>query len=184
MEHRELASLAKRARFTYEAARLRHAILWAWPVPVAALLAVRLGTSHAHVWALAIPLAVVAIAFVWKGGVAGRAVAPGLAAGIAPLILPGLAMDCAVACSASCEVWCRVSCVGGGVVAGAIVGFFAARWSDGGWLFGATAAVIAATTGAMGCFMAGATGVVGMLLGLAIGAVPVFALVPRRPLSS
>jgi hypothetical protein len=32
----------------------------------------------------------------------------------------------------------------------------------------------------MGCAMAGAMGVTGMLIGLAAGAVPVFALVPRR----
>jgi hypothetical protein len=181
MANRDLASLARRARFAYEAARLRSAIVRTWPVPVAALLAVRLGASDNHVLALAIPLAIAAIALVWKGGVTGRAVGPGLAAGIAPLILPGLAMDCALACSASCELWCRVSCVTGGVVAGGVVGFLAARLDDGGWRFGATAAAIAATTGAMGCFMGGATGVVGMLSGLALGAVPVFVLAPRRP---
>lgn len=181
MADRDLALLMRRARFAYEAARLRRAIVRAWPVPVAALLAVRLGASNDHVLALAVPLAIAAIALVWKGGITGRAVAPGLAAGIAPLILPGLATDCALACSASCELWCRVSCVSGGVLAGGFVGFLAARLSDGGWRFGATAAAIAATTGAMGCFMGGATGVTGMLFGLAVGAVPVYALVPRRP---
>ena len=110
----------------------------------------------------------------------GRGVAPGLAAGPVPLILPGLAMDCDTACSASCATWCAVSCVVGGIIAGALVGFRAARFSDGGWRFGLTAAAIAATTGAMGCFVGGAIGVVGMFAGLAVGVVPVFALVPRR----
>lgn len=175
-----IARLASRARFAYEMARLRRAILRAWPIPVAAFLAVRLGSSATHVITLAVPLAVAAIALVWRGGVAGRAVAPGLAAGTAPLILPGLAMDCAVACSANCETWCATSCVVGGILAGAWVGFRSARFNDGGWQFGAIAASIAAVTGAMGCFIGGATGVAGMLTGLAIGAVPVFAIVPRR----
>jgi hypothetical protein len=148
---------------------------------LAAFLAVRLGSTWAHVVALAVPLAVVAILFVWKGGTAGRAVAPGLAAGTAPLVLPGLAMDCAVACVASCEIWCNVSCVGAGILAGAFVGYRAARVGDGGLLFAAAAATIAATTGAMGCLVGGVVGVMGMLTGLAIGAIPVLALVPRRP---
>jgi hypothetical protein len=173
-------ALARRARYAYETARLRSAILRAWPIPVAAWLAVRLGASQAHVLALAVPLLVAAIALAWKGGVEGRAVAPGLAAGIAPLILPGLVMDCATACSASCAVWCATSCVAGGIVAGNLVGFRAARAGDAGWRFGVAAAAIAATTGAMGCALGGVTGIVGMFAGLAIGAVPVFALVPRR----
>jgi len=165
-----VAAFAKRARFTYESARLRSAIVRAWPVPVAACLAVRLGAAQPHVLALAVPLAVAAIVLVWRGGAAGRAVAPGLSAGIAPLILPGLAMDCATACSASCMTWCATSCVAGGFIAGGLVGFSTARFSHGGWRFGITAAAIAATLG-----------VAGMLAGLAVGAVPVFALVPRRP---
>lgn len=182
MEPRDgLAALAERARFTYEAARLRRAIVRAWPIPVAALLAVRLGSTEADVLALAVPLALAAILFVWKGGVPGRAVAPGLAAGTAPLVLPGLAMDCAVACAASCETWCTSSCIVAGILAGAFVGYRAARVGDGGVLFAAVAATIAATTGAMGCLVGGMVGVMGMLTGLAIGALPVLALVPRRP---
>jgi hypothetical protein len=181
MEHREAsASLMKRARRVYEIARWQTAILQAWPVPVAAWLAMRLGATSHHVLALAIPLAAAAIAMVWQGGTLGRAVAPGLAAGIAPLILPGLAMDCAMACSASCVMWCTFSCFGGGLVAGGLVGFRAARYGAGWWRFGLAAAAVAAATGAMGCFVGGATGVVGMLAGVALGAAPVIALVPRR----
>jgi len=181
MERREsAASLVKRARTVYELARLRRGIVHAWPVPVAAWLAMRLGASEGHVMVLAVPLAVAAIALVWKGGAVGRGVAPGLAAGIAPLILPGLAMDCAEACSASCETWCSISCFAGGLVAGGVVGFRAARFGEGWWRFGIAAAAIAATTGAMGCLIGGAIGVVGMLAGFALGAVPLIALVPRK----
>jgi len=181
MERPELAvTVAKRARQAYELARLRHAILSAWPVPLAGWLAHRLGASEQHVLALAVPLAVAAVAMMWRGGAVGRAVPPGLAAGIAPLILPGLAMNCASACSASCATWCATSCVAGGIVAGGIVGFRTARFGDGWWRFGIAAAAIAATTGAMGCFVGGAVGVVGMLAGFAFGAVPVLALVPRK----
>ena len=66
------------------------------------------------------------------------------------------------------------------MIAGALVGFRAARAGEGGLRFGLAAVAVAATTGAMGCFVGGALGVAGMLAGLAIGAVPVFALVPRR----
>ena len=176
-----LAALAARARFAYEWGRLRRAIVRAWPIPVAALLAIRLGSTEAHVLALVVPLAGAAILFVWKGGVAGRAVAPGLAAGAAPLVLPGIAMDCAVACAASCQTWCTTSCVVAGILAGAFVGYRAARVGDGGVLFAAVAATIAATTGAMGCLVGGVLGVTGMLTGLAIGAFPVLVLIPRRP---
>jgi hypothetical protein len=180
MERLDDRALERRARSVYEAARWRRALLRAWPVPVAAWLAVRLGATETHVIALAVPLAIATIAWVWRGGSAGRAVAPGLAAGTAPLILPGLAMDCAAACSASCVTWCSVSCVAGGILAGAVVGFRAARFADGGWTFGAVAAAVAATTGAMGCFVGGMLGVMGMLMGFAIGAIPLLVLVPRR----
>jgi hypothetical protein len=180
MEHRDDLALERHARFVYESARLRRAIVHAWPVPVAAWLAVRLGTSPSHVAMIVIGLAIAAIVLVWRGGITGRAVAPGLAAGLAPLVAPGIAMDCAVACSASCQVWCATSCVVAGILAGSLIGYRASRVGDGGWQFGATAVAIAAATGAMGCAMAGAMGVTGMLIGLAAGVLPVFALVPRR----
>jgi hypothetical protein len=180
MEHRDDLALARRARLAYESARLRRAIVRAWPVPIAAWLAVRLGTSPSHAAVLAVALGVAAIVLVWRGGVSGRAVAPGLAAGTAPLVAPGLAMNCAVACSASCQTWCATSCVVAGILAGSLIGYRASREGHGGWQFAATAVAIAATTGAMGCAMAGAMGVTGMLIGLAAGTVPVFALVPRR----
>ncbi len=181
MERRDDRALARRARFAYEASRLRRAILRAWPIPVAAWLAVRLGATQLHALSLAIPLAIAAIALVWKGGAAGRAVAPGLAAGTAPLILPGLAMSCATACSASCVTWCAFSCVGAGILAGAVIGFRTARSAGGDWTFAVAAAAIAATTGAMGCFVGGISGVIGMVIGLAAGVIPVLVLVPRRP---
>jgi len=61
------------------------------------------------------------------------------------------------------------------------VGYRAARVGENGWLYGLTAAAIAAATGAMGCVLGGALGVTGMLGGMALGAVPLLALVPKRP---
>ena len=174
------ASLARRARFVYENARLRSAIVRAWPILIAGALAIRLGTPASHVVTLTTVLSFAAIGLMWRGGVPGRAVEPGMLAGAAPLVLPGLAMDCATACSASCLTWCATSCVAGGLIAGGLIGALAAKRREGGWVFGLTAAAIAAATGAMGCSMAGATGVVGMLAGLAAGAVPVAAFAPRR----
>lgn len=181
MEHPDARALVlRRARFVYESARLRSAVVRAWPILLAAALAIRLGSSAERVITLAIVLAVAAIALMWRGRVPGRAVEPGMLAGVAPLVLPGIAMGCASACSASCATWCATSCVAGGLIAGGVIGTLAAKRSDGGWLFGLTAAAIAAATGAMGCSIAGATGVAGMLAGLGAGAVPLAVFSPRR----
>jgi hypothetical protein len=175
-----LPLLRRRARRTYEVARLRRAFLGAWPVPLAALLGLRLGCSHAHVLALAAPLLLLSMALLWVGKEYGRGVWPGLGAGIAPLVLPGLTLDCAAGCSPGALHWCQVSCIAGGVLAGLAVGWRAARLEAGSLRFGVVAAGIALLTGAIGCLLGGAVGVVGMVLGFALGAVPALVLVPSR----
>ena len=173
-------ALRAKARRAYEAGRLRRGLVRALPIPLAAWLAMRLGSTPEHVLAVALPLAVAVVLLHWRGGPAGRAVVPGLSVGTAPLLLPGLAMDCAEACSASCALWCRVSCVGGGLLAGALVGLYASRLGSDRIPFALSAAVVATATGAMGCLVGGAVGVAGMLAGFALAAVPVMVLVPRR----
>ena len=172
--------LRARARRVYETARFRGAVLGAWPVPVAALLGLRLGCSHAHVLPLATPLLFASIALLWIGRDYGRGVLPGMLAGLAPLVLPGLTMSCTDGCSPEAMLWCRASCVTGGLLAGAIVGWRAAQFGHGSVRFAMVAAGVAMTTGAIGCLMGGAVGVAGMVLGFALGAVPALLLVPRR----
>ena len=175
-----LPKLRRRARRTYEAARFRQAVLGAWPVPVAALLGLRLGGSSTHVLALAAPLLAACVALLWVGRDYGRGVWPGLTAGIAPLVLPGFMLDCSGGCSPAAQLWCQSSCIVGGVLAGSVVGRRAARLTTGSLRFGAVAAAIALLTGAMGCLLGGVVGVAGMVVGFALGAVPAVVLASSR----
>jgi len=171
-----LPLLRRRARRAYESARLGRALVEAWPVPLAALLGLRLGGSGTHVLALAAPLLGASVLLLWVGRDYGRGVWPGLAAGIAPLVLPGLMLDCSGGCSPGAQLWCQSSCVIGGVVAGIVVGWRAARLTTGSVRFGLVAAVVALSTGAMGCLLGGVLGVAGMVVGFALGAVPAIVL--------
>lgn len=180
MERDPLTRLERRARRTYETARLRWALARAWPVPVLALLALQIGCSRAWIPALALVLLVTAVGFLWRGGALGRGVFYGFVAGGAPLVLPSLATGCARACSASCFQWCTVSCVVGGIVAGVLVGLRAGRYGEGWSRFLCSGMVIAAITGCMGCLLAGAVGVTGMLAGFVLGAAPVLLFTPRH----
>lgn len=175
-----LPQLRASARRVYETARLRRAVVASWPVPVAALLGMRLGCASDHVLALGTPLLLAAIALRWIGREYGRAVLPGLAAGVAPLVLPSLTLGCTDGCSPAAMLWCQWSCIAGGVLAGVAVGWRASRFDVGSVRFGLVAAGTALLTGAIGCLTGGALGVLGMLLGFALGAVPTLVLVPRR----
>jgi hypothetical protein len=177
----ELRALRRRARRTYETARLRQAVLGAWPVPLAALLGLRLGCTDTHVLALGGPLLLGSIGLLWVGRDYARGVLPGLLAGVAPLVLPGLTMSCGDGCSPAAMLWCRSSCVAGGILAGLVVGWRCARFELGSVRFGVVAAGTALLTGAIGCLTGGAIGLAGMVVGFALGAVPALALVARRP---
>lgn len=185
MERPDLtASVAARARAAYERGRMRDAIVAAWPVLIAVLVALRLGHSVAWVATIGAGLFVAVVLFRWRGQEIGRGVGPGLTAGIAPLIIPALTVNsmnaCSMAsCAADCAMWCRVSCVGAGIIAGAVVGFRSAHVGPGWLRFLLSGVAIAAATGAMGCVLGGGMGVLGMLLGFAAGAIPVVALMPR-----
>ena len=185
MGQRDLSgAVAARARGAYERGRLRDAIVAAWPVLLAILIALRLGHSIAWIAAIGTALLVAVVALRWRGREIGRGVGPGLMAGIAPLIIPALTVNTlntcsAVSCADNCALWCRLSCVGAGIVAGALVGFRAANVGPGWLRFLVSAIAVAAATGAMGCLLGGSVGVAGMLLGFAAGAIPVVALLPR-----
>ncbi len=172
--------LENRARAAYERARLREAVLSAWPVPLLAVLALTLGGERGDVALAAAVLILAVVALRWRGGALGQGVTPGLVAGGVPLIVPSIAMGAAGACSASCSLWCAWSCVAGGLVAGGVVGWLAAARAGGRGAFLFASAATAALTGAMGCCLAGGTGVTGMILGFFAAAAPIVLFSPQR----
>ena len=173
--------LENRARAAYERARLREAVVSAWPVPLLAVLALTLGGERGDIALAAAILILAVVALRWRGGALGRGVTAGLFAGAVPLVMPYLAVGAAGACSASCSLWCAWSCVVGGLAAGGVVGWLAAGRVAGRGAFLMASAAVAALTGVMGCCLAGGTGVTGMLLGVLIAAVPIVLLAPQRP---
>ncbi|HJQ99611.1 MAG TPA: hypothetical protein VJ826_14950 [Candidatus Polarisedimenticolaceae bacterium] len=172
--------LENRARSAYERARLREAMLSAWPVPLLAALALYLGGERGDIALAAAVLILVVVALRWRGGALGHGVTPGLLAGGVPLVIPSLVMGAAQACSASCSFWCAWSCVVGGLVAGGVVGWLAASRAGGRVAFLVAGAAVAALTGTMGCCLMGGTGVGGMLLGFLAAAAPIAMLAPHR----
>jgi len=107
--------LENRARAAYEHARLREAVVSAWPVPLLAVLALTLGGERGDIALAAAILILAVVALRWRGGALGRGVTAGLFAGAVPLVMPYLAVGAAGACSASCSLWCAWSCVVGGL---------------------------------------------------------------------
>jgi hypothetical protein len=169
--------LLRRARQSYELAR------WAKGLRAAALVVpmavVSLGGCGHRETALAIAavLAVLAAALVWRGGVAGRGVVPGLVAGVVPLGFP------LVACPLSERFGAAhlpvLICVAGGVVSGAIVAAYAAREPSDRARFVVSAGLIAGVAGSMGCAILGLGGVAAMGVGLALSTPVALAVAPR-----
>jgi hypothetical protein len=175
--------LFTKARSAYELGRARHALLGAWPVPLAVLAALRWNSSFAWLVTLGTLLLVTVVVLRWRGQELGRAVTPGLIAGIAPLLIPALTFHCVGGCVDCCAPsgisWCQASCLGAGVLAGAFVGFRAAQFGAGRPRFLLAALAVTAATGTLGCLLGGALGVAGMVAGIAAGTLPVLLLFPR-----
>jgi len=174
------AVLSARARRAYEQGRLQ-AALWR-AAPLVPLVAWTCSWCRYPVLAAGcgVALVVLTVAFLWRGQLWGRAVAPGLAAGLAPLVLPLLMRGASEVCVGEmCCSLCLVGCVGGGVFAGALVGRRAAALAEGRGAFLAAAGTLALLAGAPACAFAGAMGLAGLLAGFAGGTVP--ALTSPRP---
>jgi len=146
-----------------------------------ALLALSFGQATALIAGLGALLLLLTTTFSWRGQAYGRAVRPGLMAGVVPLVLPMLARSGYCHMAGACSTMCMTACIGGGLVAGAILGFTAsAQQTDRGRFF-ASAAIVAALSGALGCLPMGAAGTIGMLTGLLVASTP---LVARAALKS
>lgn len=173
------ARLAARARFAYELAGLRLGLREAWLVVPLVMLS--LGCSGPRLAALGTGalLLVATVVLVSIGGVAGRAVRPGLLAGGLCAALP-FAMRLAHLCVL---VGCRSLvqfCLAGGLLSGLFLGYAAARFPRDRLLFLAVSGTIAGVAGSLGCLLAGAAGVVGMAVGFLAASVPVFVLTHDR----
>lgn len=173
LTEQELALAARRA---YERGRVRLALpVLAFVVPVTAI--AMLGCNLPAITAVnGGLLAVIASAFVWRGGPLGRAVWPGLLAGFLPFALP-LVVRVAGHAHAECTMlpW---ACGGGGLVGGVLLGFGVLQTHARRLPTFLAAALIAALTGTMGCVLLGFAGIGGMALALVAGATPV--VIARR----
>jgi hypothetical protein len=176
MERRELLAQARRA---YASGRRRVAARTLFlSVPMAG---VALATCR-HLL-VGVPLAAVLViasaALAHRGGVAGRAVFPGLLAGLAPMLLP---LTACVGCSlegAGIARVCFPACVAGGALGGAVLWAIASRVGEGRRELVLVAGTIASVAGALGCVILGATGVLVTVAALVVSSAPAM-LIPAR----
>jgi len=159
--------LLERVRTAYERGRMAKALRTA--ALVAPMMLLSFGCCGSHVAALAIGavLAAAVTVLVWHGGVAGRAVLPGLLAGAVPLAFPLLVCP---ACQRTGWVGAASlgACVVGGLASGTIVALCALRVREERALFLVAAGGVAALAGSLGCVIVGMGGVVAMAIGLTL----------------
>ncbi|MCC6213947.1 MAG: hypothetical protein IT376_03700 [Polyangiaceae bacterium] len=172
------ASVARRkARWAYEAGRLRGALLGVAPIAVVAALAACFAARPASALAFGAATLVAGAVMLWYGRDPQRAVLPGATAGLVPLVLALCASRVHVCGPDGCSTLCVPACTLGGVIAGLAVAYVGhrRRAGVGFWLAGSTVALL---TGAMGCACVGYSGVVGLAVGFGLGVVPTLL---RRP---
>jgi hypothetical protein len=161
--------LLESARSAYERGRVAKALRTA--ALVVPMMLLSFGCCGSQVAALAIGavLAAAVTVLVWRGGVAGRAVLPGLLAGAVPLAFPLLACP---ACQRAGWVGAASlgACVVGGLASGAIVAAYTLRVREDRAVFLVTAGGVAAVAGSLGCVIVGMGGVVAMAIGLMLAA--------------
>jgi hypothetical protein len=169
------AELEQRARRAYEIGRARWALQIAWIV--IALLAISFAAVGPSLVSAATGalLLLTAATLRWRGGRFTDGVRAGLQAGAIPFALL-LLVKCGALCSlGDCMAMCTRFCAVGGLAAGALL---ATRARDRDFLVAGT--LVAALTGALGCFVGGAVGMLWMLAGELIATLPVVALQLRR----
>ena len=169
------AGLQAAARRSYEAGRVRAAVVSAMPAfPMAAASLLGCGRPAASV-AIGSILFSCVVVLRWRGGARGRGAMAGMVAGIAPLLIPIVARAVHVCSGGTCYVPIS-ACLVGGVAAGALVGAVAARRADGRTMFLISASLVACLAGMMGCLVAGLGGVLGLAGGMAFAGFPAFAV--------
>lgn len=161
------------ARWSYEWARLRLALMGTLPLLVVVTLGVLLAARAASAFWFGSAVITGGAVLLWYGRDLGRGVLPGLGAGAVPLSLALLANHIGHACMGDrCVSLCLPACVLGGVTAGGAIAFMARRRGRGlGFWLGASGVALA--TGAMGCACMGSSGVLGLAAGYAAASAPV-----------
>lgn len=162
----ELRRAAQRA---YERARLRAAVLGAWPVLALAGVCLALGMRTWFVVAVALVHAFVVVAFLHRGRAAARAVTTGWLAGSLPFVVSLIGCRMPHACAGgSCFAWCLPACLLASFVGGVVVVRHALARPTERREAAFAAAMVAALTGGMGCAMLGLGGAVALFAGLAL----------------
>ncbi len=180
MDPSELDGLRRRLRLRYELSRLERALWGLFPALALAGVALVLGGTPRTVVTFGAVLGTLAVAALFRGQHAGRAVFPGLAAGLVPLACSLGARSFGHVCAGGhCYSMCLPACFAGGIVAGLVLAAQARRSSARLETFVASSS-LALAAGSMGCGCVGLGGVVGAFLGLLLVATPVL-LIPVRP---
>jgi hypothetical protein len=174
-----IITLQARARRAYELGRLRSALRLVPFLIAAGAAVIACGRPFPLTFALLAALLPLSVGLAFAGGVAGRAVVPGLLAGGAALAMPLLMATVGHACfGPACMSLFLPACVVGGAVAGAVIARTAARHEqDPRFLVSALA--VAGLTGALGCTISGAAGVIGMLAGVVAAGAPLLVAARR-----
>lgn len=156
----------RRARRAYEVGRVRAgAYLLLYIAPVVAVCAV-VAESSFSVVAVGAAVAVLAVAFLWRGQALEQCLAPGFVGGALGFAVPPLFQAWGGACGDdTCSRFCAVAAFAGGALA-----IFVARrrTAQTGPRAARAASALALFVGLLGALLAGAAGVVGFIIG-AIG---------------
>jgi len=165
--------LLKRVQSAYERGRLRRGLRAACLVAPMVLVSLDCCGKTSYTVALGVALTTLTVTLIWRGGIAGRAVVPGLVAGIASLVLPAVAgSSCGLLGEGSSARYCLMACVLGGLASGAMVAYFASRVRVDKGAFVFVAGATAALAGSLGCVILGLGGIVSMVVGLTLVSVP------------
>lgn len=172
----QLAHAKRRVQRHYEWQRACYALLGALPLVGLTFAALHFSARAQTTLLFGVGAFVAAVALLWCGRDAQRAVLPGFVAGGIPLVLSlwanqthGCCASNAVACGPTTVSMCVVACSAGGLLAGGLVALIGKRLQLGPWYWRA-AASMSLLVGAMGCACIGYTGVIGMAVGYALGA--------------
>jgi hypothetical protein len=169
----ESAELEKKARRAYERGRVLLALRQGSPLLLLAAALLLLGPQLWVAAAASALLVITALYLLWRGGIHGRALLPGLGAGVLAWLLPSLSRCATPVCSAHlCLQLCLGGAVTGGVLAGALLAYRARHLEDGRETFLFWAACVALLFAVPGCAIAGGAGVLGMLGGFLAGTGP------------